>query len=489
MADRFSAARRELYPRMKVQFPSSPIRLISQMDRVLRQDGAYRGLAVAVGDLEEEGFPASLRERVARVKRLDDDLLATLRGREGFSLERYQLSGTGYAPLRQGWAELFREETGLSFDPSDSAGQVFVTHGGMQAIFNTFIAASALRGWGSDVAPGHRPRLFLPTPFFPCVFSQANLLGLEVVPFDTAAAERFLPDARRLRAERPLADIYYLMTTANPTSLAMGHDPADPTSAKAVVEAVLELNPRATVLLDVVYNRTLPGSASRDMLAFLERHPARENVVFVESLSKTHAFTGTRAGVVFTTHAPLAARLRDLGLDSMAGPANLPQFRAANVLRPWWDPAATAADRAAGRAFVQDLAHHLSVRRQRLIERLLADATLREWLVPLADQRGLAAGPGGTITTSWQAGLYAWLALEPERVARLQAAPGLLPDERVNPALHLFFEAGVACVGGRGFACPTVNTEQRAASLAEAARHIRVSVGTTSDADLGLDEI
>jgi|GEM_PF-2936374 len=485
MADRFSATRRELYPRMKLQFPSSPIRLVSQMDRVLRLDRAYTGISVAVGDLDEEGFPASLRSRVRELKHVDDDLASALRTREDLSLERYQLTGTGYAPLRQGWARLFEEETGIAYDPADAAAQLFVTHGGMQAIFHGLIAGSASRGWTSRAVPGHRPRLFLPTPFFPCVYSQANLLGLEVVPFDTTPAERFFPSADHLLAERPLADIYYVMTTSNPTSQALGHDPADPTSAQAVVEAILEINPDATLLLDVVYNRSLPDDASRRMLGFLNDHPARANVLFVESLSKTHAFTGTRAGVVFTSNPGLAACLRDLGLDAMAGPSNLPQWRAANVLRPWWDQAAGAAERAAGRAFVHDLAGHMATRRDRLLSRMLADPTLKEWLLPLAEQAGLARGPQGP-TSYWRGGLYAWLALNPDRVAELQTRADLLPDERQNPALHLFFEVGLASVGGRGFVCPSVLTHERAAAIQQGAHHIRVSVGTTSDADLGL---
>jgi aspartate/methionine/tyrosine aminotransferase len=485
MADRFSTARRELYPRLKVQFPSSPIRLVSQMDRVLRAERDYTGVSVAVGDLDEENLPAPLRDGVRAFKQVDEGLRALLLAREGLSLERYQLTGTGYAPLRRGWAGLFREETGLDYDPSDHAAQVFVTHGGMQAIFNTLIAAAASRDWASRVAPGHRPRLFLPTPFFPCVLTQANLLGLEVVPYDTTAAEHFHPSADRLRAERPLADVYYVMTTSNPTSLGLDADPASPTSLQAVVEAILEVNPDATLLLDAVYNRTLPGDASRRMLGFLQHHPARDHVVFVESLSKTHAFTGTRAGVAFTSNPTLAARLRDLGLDAMAGPSNLPQWRAASVLRPWWDEAASPDDRAAGRAFVRDLAAHLSKRRARLVERMLADPDLGPWLLPLAEQAGLAAGADGP-SAHWQGGLYAWLALHPERVADLQRRPDLLPDERQNPALHLFFETGLASVGGRGFACPLVAADARKAAIAAATSHVRVSVGTTSDADLGL---
>jgi len=485
MADRFSKARRALYPRLKAQFPSSPIRLVSKLDSTLRADRAYAGVSVAVGDLDEEGFPAPLRDRARELKRAEADLLSTLRRREDVSLERYQLTGTGYGPVRQGWAELFRDETGLAHDPGDDAAQVFVTHGGMQAIFHTLIAAGASLDWSSRVAPGHRPRLFLPTPFFPCVLTQAQLLGLEVVPFDTTAAERWTPLAERLRAERPLADAYYVMTTSNPTSLGMSGDPADPAGLPALLEAALALNPDATLLLDVVYNRTLPGDANRAMLAFLNDHPARRNVVFVESLSKTHAFTGTRAGVVLTSSAALAGHLRNLGLDAMAGASNLPQWRAANVLRPWWDPAATADDRAAGRAFVQDLAAHMATRRRRLIERMQADPDLGEWLLPLADQAGLPTGLQGP-TAHWQGGLYAWLGLHPERVAALARRADLTPDERHNPALHLFFETGLAAVGGRGFVCPSITPEARGPAIAAAAAHLRVSVGTTCDADLGL---
>jgi len=438
---------------------------------------------VAVGDLEETGFPAPYRDPLGAMKRLDEGLFAAVREAEGASLERYNLSGIGYEPTRQAWAALFAEEAGVSYDPAAAAGQVFVTHGGMQAIFHTLIATARHLGWSSKVRPGQRPSLFVPTPYFPCVTTQAALLGLDLRPWDCTPEDAFLPNADAIRRARPQADCYYVMTTGNPTSLEMPDDPSDPRSVPALLDAILDVNPDAVVLLDAVYNRTLPGDGNRRMLACVQDHPARDRVVFVESLSKTHAFTGTRAGVVLTSHRGVATHLRDLGLDAMAGPSNVMQVRAAGVLRPWWDKAATAADRQAGRAFVQGLAAHMRRRRSALLGRILEDPLLRDWFAPLSEQPGLA--PHGP---NWQGGLYAWLALRPEPVEALRRRRDVLPDERLNPALHLFVETGLACIGGRGFVAPASRADEpgRAAAIAEAARFVRVSVGTTRDEDLGL---
>jgi aspartate/methionine/tyrosine aminotransferase len=481
MGDRFSDKRREAYQRLKTQFPSSPIRLVSKMDGELRQDPEYTGITVAVGDLDERGFPPRFREAIGSLKRPGDDLVEAVGRAEGVSLERYNLTGTGYGRLREAWAALVAQESGIQYDPAAGACQVFVTHGGMQAVFNSLIATSAALGWGSRVRPGQRPSLYVPTPFFPCVGTQCKLLGIDIRPHDCAPEDGFLPSAARIRDERVLADTYYLMSTGNPTSVAMPGDTPDPTSVRAVIEAILDVNPEAAIVLDIVYNRTLAGARNRDMLGFLDAHPAKDRILLIESLSKTHAFTGTRAGVVLTSHPTVSANLRDLGLDSMAGPSNVMQWRAANVLRPHWDPDATDGDRAASRDLVQGLAAHMGRRRAALLKWMFSDETLRGWLEPLAAQQGLKIHGD-----DWQGGLYAWLALRPERVAALRRRDDVLEDERLNPALHLFIETGLACVGGLGFTAPFAYDAQRKDAIDDASRYIRVSVGTTSDADLGL---
>src|SRR5262249_20598554 len=150
-----------------------------------------------------------------------------------------------------------------------------------------------------------------------------NLLGLDLVVGDCRPEDHFLLSAEGLlRESATIADIYYIMTTSNPTSLYPELDPASSLHLRRVIETILEVNPNASILLDVVYNRTLPGALNRQMLEFLDTHPAKQNIVFIESLSKTHAFTGVRSGVVLTC-SPIARWLNDLGLDSMAGPSNV----------------------------------------------------------------------------------------------------------------------------------------------------------------------
>lgn len=490
MSESMSLRRRKVYLEKKRQFPSSPIRLISMVDQTMRQTFPdYRGIAVAIGDIDETGFPEGLAARLAALKDLRrlERIKRSLTERENARLECYNLTGSGCQSLRKGWANLFARETGVSYDPTDGAMEIFVTHGGMQAIFNALIASCRELGWTSRVRPGGRPRLFVHAPTFPCVGSQANLLGIDLVVGDCRPEDHFLLNAEDF-AKRPEweSDVYYIMTTSNPTSLRPEPDPASPLSLKRVIEAVLAVNPEASIILDIVYNRTLPGDANRRMLDFLEDHPAGKNVIFIESLSKTHAFTGVRSGAVLTK-SPVSKWLNDLGLDSMAGPSNVMQWRAASVLEPYWDESLGEEGIDASRDFTQALAAHMGARRRRLLSMIFADPLLSGWFLPPAGQTRLALPYG----TDWQGGLYAWLALDPEKTDALRSSDksDILPEERTNPALHLFFEAGMACVGGVGFVTSPWESddsrEARGAAIEEASNYIRLSVGMMGEDELG----
>ena len=490
MSESMSAQRRKVYLERKRQFPSSPIRLISMVDQTMRQTCPdYRGIAVAIGDIDETGFPEGLAARLGALKDLGqlERIKRSLTEHENARLECYNLTGSGCHALRRGWANLFARETGIGYDPSDGAMEIFVTHGGMQAIFNTLIASCRELDWKSRVRPVGPPRLFVHAPTFPCVGSQANLLGVDLVVGDCRPEDHFLLNAEGFEGRPEYeADIYYIMTTSNPTSLCPDPDPASPLNLKRVIEAVLAVNPEASIILDIVYNRTLPGDANRRMLDFLEDHQARKNVVFIESLSKTHAFTGVRSGAVLTK-SPISKWLNDLGLDSMAGPSNVMQWRAAAVLEPYWDASLGEEGIEASRDFTQALAAHMGTRRRRLLSMIFADPILSGWFLPPAEQSRLALPYG----TDWQGGLYAWLALDPEKAAALRNSGDreILPEERTNPALHLFFEAGMACVGGVGFVTSPWESEgsraARGPAIEEASNYIRLSVGMMGEDELG----
>ena len=489
MKDSASTQRRKIYLEKKSQYPSSPIRLISRVDQTMRQMYPdYKGIAVAIGDIDETGFPADLASRIVELKDLSQlerikELLTKI---ENAELECYNLSGNGYFPIRKGWTNLFSRETGVNYDPSDDALEVFITHGGMQAIFNSIIASCRELEWRSKVKPEGPPRLFVHAPTFPCVESQANLLGVELIVGDCRPEDHFLLNADGiLQDASKRADIYYIMTTSNPTSLYPELEHISPLGLKRVIETILDINSEASILLDVVYNRTLPGDFNRRMLEFLETHEAKKNVVFIESLSKTHAFTGVRSGAVLTC-SPISKWLNDLSLDSMAGPSNVMQWRAARILEPYWDDLVGEEEIEKARAFTQDLAAYMGSRRRRLLNMIFNNSSLSKWFLPLEDQQKLALPHG----IDWQGGLYAWLSLDPSRVSELRDNNDndILPEERTNPALHLFFEEGIACVGGIGFVTsPWENDRQkgeRKMAIEEASNYIRVSVGMTGEDEL-----
>jgi hypothetical protein len=163
------------------------------------------------------------------------------------------------------------------------------------------------------------------------------------------------------------------------------------------------------------------------------------------------------------------------------------QWRAAQVLEPYWNASLGKGAITEARAFTQDLAAHMGSRRRRLLNLIFNDSVLSGWFLPLEEQQKRALPHG----IDWQGGLYAWLALNPARVAELREAgdKDLLPEERTNPALHLFFEAGVACVGGVGFVTSPWESDAqktvRKKAIAEASNYIRVSVGMMREDELG----
>lgn len=180
----------------------------------------------------------------------------------------------GVHELREAICARYRADYGVSFSPGD----VIVTAGGKQALFN---AAMALCGAGDQVlthAPG-----------WPSLVEQARLADADAVIVRTWPEDGF-----RLRA----AAVSEALTPR--TRAVVINSPGNPTGAliserelAAVADAARSQD--AWIVLDLCYERLVYDDDAHNLPRVLqERLPARS--VLVGSLSKSHAMTGWRCG-------------------------------------------------------------------------------------------------------------------------------------------------------------------------------------------------
>ena len=181
-------------------------------------------------------------------------------------------SNAGIPELRTAISETMAREHDLRVDPD----QVLVTTGGMEALH---LALLVVADPGAEVV--------VPTPGWPNYFSQAKLADAVPVEVPLPADRGFALDAERI-VERigPDTAAVVLSSPSNPTGQVF-----DPDAVRTVVEAAADAG--AFVIADQVYAR-LTYEGSQRAIAASTDHP--EDVLTVDSFSKTYAMTGWRVG-------------------------------------------------------------------------------------------------------------------------------------------------------------------------------------------------
>lgn len=178
---------------------------------------------------------------------------------------------TGAFEFRQAVAAKFRNENGIDVGPED----IIVAPGGKFAIYLAFQAV---------LEPGDRVMVL--EPAWVSYKSMAQLAGAGVISVDCQASDGYQPDLAAMEAAMDGTVKYIVVSSPN--------NPTGAVYDKASLKAMAELAQRhgALVLCDEVY----------EYLLYEGEHysPASEyeNIVTVNSFSKSYAMTGWRLGYV-----------------------------------------------------------------------------------------------------------------------------------------------------------------------------------------------
>ncbi|MEB3303215.1 MAG: pyridoxal phosphate-dependent aminotransferase [Cyanobacteriota bacterium] len=184
----------------------------------------------------------------------------------------------GEPALRAAIAEKLSHENGVAATP----GQVLVTNGGKQALFNLF---QVLLNPGDGVV--------IPTPCWLSYPPMAELAGASVQPLPTEASRGFRFTAAELeQAITPATRLLVLNSPSNPTGMVL-----ERSDLEAIAD-VLRRHPEVAVVCDEIYEALLAPGYTHHSLAALA--PDLAGRIFIANgFAKGWAMTGWRVGWLF----------------------------------------------------------------------------------------------------------------------------------------------------------------------------------------------
>jgi aspartate/methionine/tyrosine aminotransferase len=107
---------------------------------------------------------------------------------------------------------------------------------------------------------------------------------------------------------------WYLTPVGNPSGTRMQAE-----ELKSVCETIVSNNPNAVIILDIVYTRTLSEENGKKLFAgIINNEKVINNILFIESFSKSHGLCSERLGLCFSTSAELFKKCHQ-GLSSFSG--------------------------------------------------------------------------------------------------------------------------------------------------------------------------
>ncbi len=177
----------------------------------------------------------------------------------------------GLPELRTAIAAKTERDTGYDVD----AGQVLVTNGGKQAVYNAFATL---------LDPGDEVLLIAPYwTTYPEAIKLAGGVPVEVITDETTG---YLASVQQLEAARtPRTKVLLFVSPSNPTGAVYPPDQVDAIGAWAREHDLW-------VVTDEIYEHLLYGDAQMRSIA----HSAGEKVVVLNGVAKTYAMTGWRVG-------------------------------------------------------------------------------------------------------------------------------------------------------------------------------------------------
>ena len=182
----------------------------------------------------------------------------------------------GLAPLKKAIAEKTLRDSGWAVEP----GQVVVTNGGKQAVYQAF---QALLNPGDEV--------ILPTPYW-TTYPEAIALagGIPVEVFAGADQDYKVTVAQLEAARTPRTKALLFVSPSNPTGAVLSAE-----ETRAIGEWALEND--LWVIADEIYQNLVYDMGVEHALSIVEAVPGlSEKCILINGVAKTYAMTGWRLG-------------------------------------------------------------------------------------------------------------------------------------------------------------------------------------------------
>lgn len=221
----------------------------------------------------------------------------------------------GLPALRQAAADFVKEKYNLTYNPDN---EILVTIGATEALSATLTAI---------LEPGDT--ILLPAPAYPGYEPIANLVGAEIVEIDTTANDFVLTPEMLEKAILEQGDKLKAVLLNYPTN------PTGVTYSRQQIKDLAEVLKKFDIFVvsDEVYSE----------LTYVDQHVSiaeylPEQTILINGLSKSHAMTGWRIGLIFAP-AVLTAQLIKSHQYLVTAAATMAQFAAIEALSDGKDDA------------------------------------------------------------------------------------------------------------------------------------------------------
>lgn len=229
----------------------------------------------------------------------------------------------GLAPLKKAIAEKTLRDSGWAVEP----GQVVVTNGGKQAVYQAF---QALLNPGDEV--------ILPTPYW-TTYPEAIALagGIPVEVFAGADQDYKVTVAQLEAARTPRTKALLFVSPSNPTGAVLSAE-----DTRAIGEWALEND--LWVIADEIYQNLVYDMGVEHALSIVEAVPGlSEKCILINGVAKTYAMTGWRLGWMVGPPDVIAAAT-NLQSHLSSNVSNISQLAALSALQGDQDAATTMRD-------------------------------------------------------------------------------------------------------------------------------------------------